>query len=129
MTVPISALKKYRNWLAIVLLASLAWLFFGHGWLQLQAPPPAPSPPDSSLTWWGRGFSDIVTMVSLLSSVISLIGLIITSGIAWRREKREGRGDELDNEKKELELEILRLDLARKRQELSSGNEKSNKSE
>lgn len=68
-------------------------------------------------------------MVSLVTSVISLMGMLVTHSIAWRKERREGQGSDLDLEKKRLELEMLRLDLERKRRENTSTQHKPTDSE
>jgi len=59
-------------------------------------------------------------MASLATSVASFFGFLITTGIAWRKERREGESADLDLERKKLELESLRLDIEKKRKEASS---------
>jgi len=47
-----------------------------------------------------------------------------TTGIAWRKERREQQQADLDFEMKRLEVEKLRLEIERKKQESKpNGNE------
>jgi hypothetical protein len=52
-------------------------------------------------------------VASLTSTFISLAGVIVTTTLSWRKEKREKKSFELDNAKKELEIEKLRAELER----------------
>jgi hypothetical protein len=56
----------------------------------------------------------------MATSVATLFGFVVTTGIAWRKERREGEVADLEIEKKKLELESLRYDVEKKRQESSS---------
>jgi len=55
-----------------------------------------------------------ISAASLLTSTASLAGYFFTSIVTWRRERRQQRHSELDLEKKKLELEKLRRELADK---------------
>ncbi|MGE8149807.1 hypothetical protein ACQKP5_00960 [Pseudomonas vancouverensis] len=113
-------LKKYRWWFAgifavslLVLLASMVWEFATPS---VQSLPPAhgnnqPSDGISAL--------NLVSIASLATSIASFFGFLITTGIAWRKERREGGFADLDIERKRLELELLRLDIEKKRREAS----------
>lgn len=54
----------------------------------------------------------LLTLASLLSSLTSCIGFIITTILAWRKEKRDLLNADIDIEKKLLELEKLKRELA-----------------
>lgn len=57
----------------------------------------------------------MVSAVSLLTSITSLIGFFSTTFLAWKKERRDSISAELEIKKKELELERLRMDLAKSR--------------
>ena len=59
----------------------------------------------------------LISLASLATSGASLAGFVITSGLAWRKERREAKHSEVDLEKKKLEVEKLRLELAAKQTE------------
>jgi hypothetical protein len=62
----------------------------------------------------------IATATSCLGSVATFIGLISTTILAWRKEKRETRKAELESRRQEIELERTRLELEKlKRAEAS----------
>ncbi|MDX9667986.1 hypothetical protein QMK50_23840 [Pseudomonas sp. P5_152] len=110
-----SDLKKYRNRFVTVLAVSLVLLMATSSEvlnLNPQVAGPAPGPPLNVVD--GAGF---IAVVSMFTSAVSLIGLLLTTGIAWRKERRESRTAKIDNEKKELEVQLLRLNLEQKRQE------------
>jgi uncharacterized membrane protein len=66
----------------------------------------------------------LVSMVSLGTSATSLIGFFITTAFAWRKEWREGKSANVELEKKRLEVEMLRLDIEKKRKENATGPDK-----
>lgn len=121
MTLSITQLKKYRSrfgWVFVIscvvlLLSGLLWLAdSGEG--SVGVPPLTPET---------INLPTILSVASLLTSITSLVGFIITTWIAWRRERREQQFADLDLEKVRLEVEKLRLEVARKKQESSSGSE------
>jgi hypothetical protein len=59
--------------------------------------------------------SSLALIISTATSVISLIGLLSTNLMAWRREARDAREAELDLQRQRLELEKLRLELEKSR--------------
>jgi hypothetical protein len=63
----------------------------------------------------GVGGAGVLTLVSLITSVTSLLGLVSTTVLGWRRESRESKAAELDRQRQELEIEKLRLELERER--------------
>jgi amino acid transporter len=75
---------------------------------RLSPPQPLAEGPSKSAPGMG-----VVSIVSLLTSIASLIGLCSTTVLAWRKEKREGLTAELEIKKRELELEKLRAELAK----------------
>jgi hypothetical protein len=116
-----NALKKYKYWLAIVFIVSFVVFLLANVVEALEmlkslfaggALDGGYFTKSESTTW--------VSMVSLLTSGASLIGFLVTTGISWRKERREGRHEDLDLEKKKLELEKLRLDIERMSQENAS---------
>lgn len=63
----------------------------------------------------GSQITTLIMVVSLLTSIISLLGFVITTFFAWRKERREREHSDLDLEKKRLEVERLRQELVRGR--------------
>src|SRR4030095_11277252 len=53
----------------------------------------------------------LISVASVITSASALIGFILTTILAWRKEKRELRSFDLDNAKKELEIAKLRAEL------------------
>ena len=50
-------------------------------------------------------------ILSIITALASLIGLLSTNWLAWRREARDARLAELQLEQQRLEIEKLRLEL------------------
>jgi len=72
-------------------------------------------------TWIGRqpaaaevtALGDNAALVlSIITALASLVGLLSTNWLAWRREARDARLAELQIEQQRLEIEKLRLELA-----------------
>lgn len=61
---------------------------------------------------------DTQIITSIVASLISLAGLIITTYLSFKREKREAREFDLTLKQKEIELEKIRLELEKLKQEL-----------
>ena len=121
MTLSITQLKKYRSRFGWVFVISCVVLFLsGLLWLADSGEGSVGIPP---LTPETINLPTILSVASLLTSIASLVGFIITTGIAWRRERREQQFADLDLEKVRLEVEKLRLEVAQKKQESSSGSE------
>lgn len=59
--------------------------------------------------------SSLVLILSSATSIVSLIGLLSTNLLAWRREAREARAAELQLQHDQLEIEKLKLELAKAR--------------
>ena len=57
----------------------------------------------------------LVLILSTATSVVSLIGLLSTNLLAWRREARDTREAELELQRQRLEIEKLKLDLEKQR--------------
>jgi hypothetical protein len=72
-----------------------------------DVPPPPMLEPASS----GLNLPLVISLSSLMTSATSVLGFFITSVLAWRKERREGKHHGLDLEKKMLEIERLRLEL------------------
>ena len=66
----------------------------------------------------------VVPLLALLLSVSSLIGFVLTSVLSIRKEQRETQTFRLDLEKKALEIEQLRIELAKAREEFSTNQGK-----
>jgi hypothetical protein len=94
--------------LVIFILAALvvSGMVLLDGNLSADAPPAVPSP--ASLTMIG----------SAATSIIALLGFIVTTTLSLRREKREAREFELALKQKEIELERARLELEQLKQQL-----------
>jgi len=61
--------------------------------------------------------SSLALILSTATTVVSLIGLLSTNLMAWRREAREAREAEIDLQRQRLELEKLRLELEKQKRE------------
>lgn len=57
----------------------------------------------------------LVLILSTATSVVSLIGLLSTNLLAWRREARDAREAELELQRQRLEIEKLKLDLEKQK--------------
>ena len=57
------------------------------------------------------GLSGALAWVSLLTSLASLVGLVSTTVLGWRKERREAREAELERQRRALELEKLELEI------------------
>lgn len=101
---------------AVMLLLSLGLLLLGLGVAQRFDRNPLVSPDPSEAT----GKLDLVLVVSTATSVASLLGLLSTTLLAWRREAREARSAVLELRQKELEIESLKLQLEKQRREAQS---------
>ena len=75
-----------------------------------------------SKTSEGMGFT--VAIGSVITSVTSLVGFIVTTVITWRKEKREASLADVERRKLEIELEKSRLEL----EEMKRAVEKKEKS-
>lgn len=53
----------------------------------------------------------IALIVSVASTVISALGFVSTTALAWRKEARESRNAVLEAERRQLELEKMRQEL------------------
>ncbi|MCO7569387.1 hypothetical protein NJH78_05325 [Pseudomonas chlororaphis] len=108
---------KYRWWFACAFVTSLIVLAVSLSLEEdeLRASAPATSG-DSHVGFAGSLDSlSFFSVVSIATSVATFFGFVITNGIAWRKERREGDIADLEIEKKKLELESLRLDIETKR--------------
>lgn len=121
-----SSLKKKRKIFGWLFLSSIL-VFFASSMFILEsmpqtdktAPPdnggplePSLSPPVQAVELLMPGTA-VVSVVSLLTSITSLVGFFSTTVLAWRKEKREAVTAKLEIKKKELELEKLRVELAK----------------
>jgi hypothetical protein len=59
-----------------------------------------------------------IALVALLSSLVSIVGLISTNLLAWRKDRRDSRVADIDLEKQALALERERLVLEKQRLDL-----------
>ncbi len=116
-------IKKYRTRFGWVFLVSFSlpsvwtWIdlidliFFGPRRRVYTLPDPSRAPE------LGPQLAYLILVVSLLTSIISLLGFVITTFFAWRKERREREHSDLDLEKKRLEVERLRQELVRGRRQ------------
>jgi hypothetical protein len=98
--------RKMRRLLIVIFLASLLFCAF----LILNAsgdinPPSNPNASQTALI--------IALVISLLTSIGSLLGFISTTILAWKKERREARTGLIDDERRKLELEKLKAELAK----------------
>lgn len=124
MGLSVKQLKKYRSRFAwvfafsfvVLLLSSLSF----KGTMKAMAPPRDGQAPQSAAN---SNLTTLIPVASLLGSAISMVGMVFTTGIAWRKERREQLEADLDLEKKKLEVEKLRLEIEGKRHGSSSATE------
>ena len=107
----ISRIKRWRAGFAVALVVSVAIVVFtvyGVSGPGPQAPPPPEYGDDEEipLTLW-------VTLTSIFTSVVTLIGLCVTTVIAVRKEQRDSAEARLELKKKSLEIEQLRRQMDR----------------
>ncbi len=110
---------QWRKWQRIfLLLFGVLGLILGGVLLRLSQPqftgstakpgetpePAQPLPANERLT----------LIISIVSTVISAVGLISTTALAWRKEARESRTAALEEQRRQLELEKLRQELQSK---------------
>ena len=103
--------KARRIFGVLFLLSALVLLFFVP--LLVRSPT---SPPDESATTTDRALT-FTAATSLLTAVVSLIGLVSTTVLAWRKERRASEVADIDKERQEIELEKARLELEKMREE------------
>lgn len=70
-----------------------------------------PMPEDSSVVSGGGSSATLLTWISLITSVASLLGVISTTYLGWRKEAREAQSAERERQRHELEMERLRREL------------------
>lgn len=83
-----------------------------------------PSTPQPEKTSDGMG---ITVIGSVVTSVTSLIGFIVTTVITWRKEKRDASLAEVERKKIELELEKSRLELEALKRDAKAKDERKRK--
>ncbi|MBL8529108.1 MAG: hypothetical protein JNL68_15585 [Burkholderiales bacterium] len=115
----VAQLKNYRSRFAWIFAISFVVLLVSNlFWFALpESGPPSETPlpqaePSVSLPM-------LISVASLLTSVTSLIGFLFTTGVAWRKERREQQHADLDLERKKLEVEKLRLEIEGKKERSS----------
>jgi hypothetical protein len=120
----VAQLKKYRSRFAwvfaisfvVLLVSNLIWFLLpgADSGPPTEGPRPARPPAEPSVS-----LPMLISVASLLTSATSLIGFFFTTGIAWRKERREQQHADLDLERKKLEVEKLRLEMEGKREKSS----------
>lgn len=110
-------MKSQLNWLRIIflviflvatLIVSVSVLWFRH------------SLSDESL---GLDSAALTMIGSAATSIIALLGFIVTTILSVRRERRETREFELALKQKEIELERARLELEQLKKQLDKKHE------
>jgi type VI protein secretion system component VasK len=112
----VKQIKTFRRWLAVILFASLLVLlitFVGPVFDQTRG-----AESESELR------DLLIGLGSLFTSLISAGGVVVTTVIAGRKERREAGQARVDLEKSKLEFEKLRQEIADKN---SAAQEKRNK--
>src|SRR6266850_6451680 len=93
-------IKKYRRWFIWLFVLSLVMflvLWVARNEARLEG-----------------GDFNILVVGSLLTSCATLIGMLVTTIVTWRKERRESNHAAIDLEKKKLELEKLREEISAK---------------
>jgi heme A synthase len=103
MPLPIEQIKTIRRWLGWISVASLLVMFLvafiGH-WRN---------------PWHGLLRSEeFVVFASLVTSVTTFLGFLVTTVMTWRKERREGDHASVQLEKNKVELEKLRREIGDK---------------
>jgi hypothetical protein len=98
-------IKKYRRWFIWLFVLSLVMFLLLWG-ARNEAPPDGPKN--------GGGDFNILVVGSLLTSCATLIGMLVTTIVMWRKERRESEHATIDLEKNKLELEKLREEISAK---------------
>ncbi len=98
----IKTVKQIRLVFGVLFILSLlALLLLSIGRTYVSAPSPVPS--DNTPV--------IVSMISFFTSFVTLIGLIVTTVIAWRKEQREAQTADVEAQLQQIELEKAKLEL------------------
>ena len=105
-----SGYTKARNiFLALFLLSTgiaLVMVVLGTSMVNTSAGPSVDVNPDA-LTIGGL----VAIVSSCITSMVTFVGFVSTTILAWRKEAREKEDRELERKRKEIELEKARLDL------------------
>ena len=108
--------REWRSWQRMfLLLFGVLGLILGALLLHLSAPrytgmatrPGEPSQPVPPLPL----AEQIALIVSVASTLLTALGFISTTALAWRKERRESRSAALEEQREQLELEKLRREL------------------
>jgi hypothetical protein len=122
----IGQLKKYRSRFAWIFAISIVTLLVSRPFMSvdtergnLPMSPPTQSQSISSppKTEPNISLSMSLSIISLLTSVVSLVGLILTTGITWRKAQH-------DQQLAALDIEMKRLEIKKMKNKLESKNEK-----
>jgi hypothetical protein len=97
-------IKKYRRWFIWLFVLSLV-MFLVLWVARNEAPLNGPK---------GGADFNILVVGSLLTSCATLIGMLVTTIVTWRKEHRESNHAAIDLEKNKLELEKLRQEISDK---------------
>ena len=132
MALTIERIKKYRRWFAWGFAGSvvlMVLLFFAIPLWSLMSPSIPPEMESGAGGGGGGGggggsaaesptatldTASLLAVGSVLSSFTTLIGLVITTLITWRKERRESDHANIELERKMLELEKLRREVGDK---------------
>jgi len=130
MTLTVEEWKKYRSRFAWVFAISFVVFvismlsFFGQPTeVAYESPSPQESPhlvPAAKPNPPQLNLAALTSVASLVSSGIGIVGIVITTAIAWRKERREQQQGNIDLEIKRLQLERLRSEDERKKPDSSS---------
>ena len=81
----------------------------------IAAPTPGIDSPENEPATTQSNPNNIALFGSVLASVTSLVGFVMTTVITWRKEKREAALADVERRKLETELEKSRLELEKLR--------------
>jgi hypothetical protein len=103
MDVTVERVKKYRR--------LFGWGFVGSSLLLalLVSAMPMSRPSDTKLSP-----EILLALGSFVTSFTTLIGFVVTTGIMWRKERRESLHASIELEKSKIELEKLRREISDK---------------
>jgi hypothetical protein len=114
MAFTIERIKTYRRWFGWGFVGScLVFAILLAVALMPDAPPGYPLPDDNRM--YPPLKAEMVLALSFfVTSLITLIGFVVTTVVMWRKEPRESNHASIELEKKQPDLEKLRREIADK---------------
>ena len=98
---------------SLFLISTLLFILLGAFWFLLdgEATSPGPGAPQGV----GIRADGLLVVGSVITSLTTLVGFVLTSVIGWRKERREHESAQIELQKAKLEVEKLRLEVEQQR--------------